>query len=44
VIRHARWICEGKVHPVSPADIPASVAPWIDPVGEVLWHLRNEGR
>jgi hypothetical protein len=41
VIRHARWIAEGKLHPASPADIPANVMPWVDPVGEVLFRLRN---
>ena len=43
VIRHARWICEGKVHPRGPQDIPAAVASWVDPVGYCLQAIRNGG-
>jgi hypothetical protein len=41
VIRHARWIAEGRVHPRGPKDIPLAVGNWVDPVAQALHAIRN---
>ena len=40
MIRYARWIVTGRLHPARLSDIPLRVIPWIDPVAAILRTLR----
>lgn len=41
MLRHARWIVEGYIHPVTLSDIPLPVAAWLDPVAFCLRAIRE---